>query len=398
MNQDRARARCIMRVFFHLAPGQEAEQDEVYKQLLCLVEDFTPRYQPRPQDLAVDLDLTGALRYLDRTPYEAGQVLALRALALQGVSTAIGAGNSVMVAAMAAAVTAPGRITVIDPDPAAVDAFLRPQPTARLPGVGPSTARTLKRFGIRTVGELADTPPATLARILGTTPARELHARACGIDDRPVQREALIRSTTVSHRFGSDELDPAEHHRALLALAEELGLRLRGTKEVCKGLAIVVRYADNTSTTRSKRLPEATAHTPALARTSLDLHRALGLQRARVRGIALRAEGLTAAEAAYHQLVLDPGDDKKRRIEQVADAARRKFGPQAIRPATLAAADRLARGVRQVKSDGCSSFGGTGRAGTSVPGASPAPYAAAPRWSAAGRRAGQAQDRPSGSR
>ncbi|MFE9558354.1 hypothetical protein ACFYOD_33395 [Streptomyces sp. NPDC006703] len=34
------------------------------------MEDFTPRYQARPQDWAVDLDLTGALRHLDRTPKE----------------------------------------------------------------------------------------------------------------------------------------------------------------------------------------------------------------------------------------------------------------------------------------------------------------------------------------
>ncbi|MEV5944388.1 hypothetical protein [Streptomyces sp. NPDC051994] len=38
--------------------------------MLHVVEDFTPRYQARPQHWAVDLDLTGALRYLDRTPKE----------------------------------------------------------------------------------------------------------------------------------------------------------------------------------------------------------------------------------------------------------------------------------------------------------------------------------------
>ncbi|MFI6056342.1 DNA polymerase thumb domain-containing protein [Streptomyces violascens] len=334
MSLDRARSRCVMRVFFHPGPGQDLEQDAVFGQLLQLVEDFTPRYQARPQDLSVDLDLTGALRYLERTPYEAGQVLALRALALHGVTTTIGVGNSVMVAAMAAAVTAPGRITVIDPDPAAVDAFLRPQPVALLPGVGPATARTLKRFGIRTVGELADTPPATLARILGATPARELHALAHGIDDRPVQRDALVRTTSCSHRFPVDELDAGEHRRALLGLAEELGMRLRGTKEVCRALTLTVRYADQTSTTRT--LAEATAHSAALARTAHDLYLLLGLQRARVTAISLRAEGLTSAERAHHQLLLDPDDDKKRTIEHIADTARQKFGPHIIRPASLA--------------------------------------------------------------
>ncbi|GAA2469534.1 hypothetical protein ACFPFX_25800 [Streptomyces mauvecolor] len=98
------RARCIMRVFFHPGPDHQADQDAVFGQLLVLVEDFTPRYQARPQDLAVDLDLTGSLRYLEGTPYEAGQVLALRALALHGAVATIGTGGSVAITAMAAAV------------------------------------------------------------------------------------------------------------------------------------------------------------------------------------------------------------------------------------------------------------------------------------------------------
>ena len=67
------------------------------------------------------------------------------------------------------------------------------------------------------------------------------------------------------------------------------------------------------------------------------LHDALGLQRARVRGLSLRAEGLGPAEHATHQLMFDPADDRARRIEAVADRAREKFGPGAIVPGTLAA-------------------------------------------------------------
>src|SRR5690606_40643966 len=51
----------------------------------------------------------------------------------------------------------------------------------------------------------------------------------------------------------------------------------------------------------------------------------LGLQRARVRAIALRAEGLGPAERASHQLTFDPVDEKVRRLEEVADRARAKF-------------------------------------------------------------------------
>jgi hypothetical protein len=53
--------------------------------------------------------------------------------------------------------------------------------------------------------------------------------------------------------------------------------------------------------------------------------------------IALRVEGLTPAAGASHQLTFDPVDEKVRRIEEVADRARAKFGPHVIGPGTLAA-------------------------------------------------------------
>ena len=60
--------------------------------------------------------------------------------------------------------------------------------------------------------------------------------------------------------------------------------------------------------------------------------------------------------------------------------------------------EQLIAQLTELIQDGCSSFGGTARGGTSVPGASPVPDAAAPHWSAVGRHSGQAEDRPSGPR
>lgn len=77
-------------------------------------------------------------------------------------------------------------------------------------------------------------PPAPI-RLLGAHAARELHARAHGLGDRPVRRTALVRSTSTSHTFEADALDLVAHRRVLLALADELGARLRTTGELCRG-------------------------------------------------------------------------------------------------------------------------------------------------------------------
>ncbi|MFJ3310895.1 hypothetical protein ACIPSA_49795 [Streptomyces sp. NPDC086549] len=146
---------------------------------------------------------------------------------------------------------------------------------------------------------------------------------------------SLPKSTTVSHGFDHDELDPDHHHRALLALTHHLGVRLRDDHVVARTLTLTVRYADRTTTSRTRTLPETTAHTLALTRTATGLYESLGLQRARVRALSLTAE-LTDAAAAVHQLTFDPDDTKARRIEAAADRARRRYGTDAVLPAALA--------------------------------------------------------------
>ena len=115
---------------------------------------------------------------------------------------------------------------------------------------------------------------------------------------------------------------------------------MRGEDQVCRSLALTVRYADRTgyaTITRTRTLPEPTAHSAALTAAAYRMYESLGLQRARVRAVSLRAEGLGPAERATHQLTFDPTDERARRIEEVADRARDKFGPGAIVPGTLAA-------------------------------------------------------------
>ncbi|MFE2094918.1 hypothetical protein [Streptomyces sp. NPDC059460] len=315
--------RTLLRIYFHLT---EPDAD-LYEQLLALLEGITPQVEAHPADYSADVSLTGALRYWQQDAAGLVGVIRLRALALHGVQTSAGAGPNRMIAAMAAAITPPGAATIVGNTPYDIAAFLRPRPAAALPGIGPAAARALDRLGIRTVGDIADTPLATLQRILGTAAGRQAHDRALGIDDRPIVPAAAPKSLSRTHCFDRDELDPEQHHRAVLGLVEQLGAQLRVNHEIAQTLTLTVTYADRTSTTKTRTLAEATAHTPALATIGRDLLNLLGLQRARVRTISLRAERLIPAEYAVHQLTLDTRDDKAHDLETALDRAR--YGPTA---------------------------------------------------------------------
>jgi nucleotidyltransferase/DNA polymerase involved in DNA repair len=240
-----------------------------------------------------------------------------------------------MLARIALRAARPGVTCAVPED--AVAEFLADQPVAVLPGVGAAAARTLCDYGLDTLGRVAAAPLSTLQRLVGAKAGRELHEKANGVDRGRVVPNAVSRSLATDRPFERDELDPERHRRALLSAAEEIGARLRAVDKVCRTLTLTVRYADRSATTRSRTLAEPTAHSAALARTVYGMYDALGLQRARVRAIALRAEGLMPAEQASHQLTFDPADERIRRIEEVADRARAKFGPRAVMPGRLAA-------------------------------------------------------------
>ncbi|MET8474541.1 hypothetical protein ABZY90_34200 [Streptomyces sp. NPDC006422] len=317
----------ILYIHFH-----DLTDEQLYHRLLALLAEFTPLVQALPPDAAL-VDVTGGLRYFGTDAPALAERIRARTGGLYGIRSTVGVAANPMLARMVAADGPPSAVRELPADLDAVTAFLAHKPAAALYGVGPATARTLSSYGLDSVGRIAAAPLGTLQRILGAAAGRRLHDAARGLDPTPVVPAAPARSIRVEHGFPQDELDRDRQRAALLALTDRLGLRLRSEEQTTRSLALTVRYADRSTTTRTRTLAEATAHTPALTAAAYDLHDRLALQRARVRSFTLRADQLVAAEQASRQLLFDPTDERDRRIEEAVDRARRKYGPDAVRPA-----------------------------------------------------------------
>ncbi|MGW0704424.1 DNA polymerase Y family protein [Streptomyces sp. NPDC002643] len=307
--------------------------EDQYTDVIELMYGVTPHVQAVPPN-AVQLDLTSALRYFELSPYDVVQLAKIRLKALYGIDSSAGLANNRMLAAMATDASAPGETTWV-PAGQAAD-WLYPRPVTALPGIGRTTSETLSKYGLHTIGQIVDLPAGTLQRLLGAGPARLLAERARGHDPRPVTPSEPAAHLVADLALERDCLDPAQQHRAVLGLADQIGQRLRKERQVAGRTTLTVRYADRSSTTRTRTLPEPTNHSPALAAASLGLLASLGLQRARVRAFSIRADDLLSADSVYRQLSLDPKDARIRAAEAAADRARRRFGPEAVRPAALA--------------------------------------------------------------
>jgi DNA polymerase-4 len=300
----------------------------------------TPLVEPLSLDEAF-LDVSGAVRRVGR-PAEIAQLIRDRVADEQGITCSVGVATTKFVAKLASTRCKPDGLLVV---PAAeVVAFLHPLPVGALWGVGEKTEAALTRLGLRTVGDIAHTPLATLVRALGQATGSHLHALAWGRDERAVVPHEPDKSIGAEETFARDVDDPEVVLRELLRLCERTAARLRAAGLAGRTVSIKVRFADFTTITRARTLPEATDVAAVLYATARGLFEALGLDRARLRLVGVRVEQLVESEFAPHQLQLGERARGRREVEQAADRAVLRFGSGVVRPASLVREDRTRRG------------------------------------------------------
>jgi DNA polymerase-4 len=266
-------------------------------------------------------------------PAEIGQLIRDRVADEQGITCSVGVASTKFVAKLASTRCKPDGLLVV---PAAdVVSFLHPLPVGALWGVGEKTEKELTRLGLHTVGDIAHTPVKTLVRALGQATGSHLHALSWGRDERKVVPHEPDRSIGAEETFSRDVDDPEVVRRELLRLAERTAGRLRTAGLAGRTVSVKIRFADFTTITRSRTLPEATDVGAVLYATARGLYDALGLDRARLRLVGVRVEGLVTSETAPHQLLLGERSRGRREAEQAADRAGQRFGRGAVRPASL---------------------------------------------------------------
>jgi DNA polymerase IV len=291
----------------------------------------TPLVEPISLDEAF-LDVRGAARRLG-SPRQIGEAVRAAVLDEQGITCSVGVASTKFVAKLASARCKPDGLLVVPADD--VVAFLHPLPVSALWGVGEKTETVLRGLGLHTVGDLAHTPTSTLQRALGPAAGAHLSALAWGRDERVVVPHEPDKSIGAENTFGTDVDDPRVIYRELLRLSEKTAARLRASGQVGRTVSIKVRFADFTTITRARTLPEATDVGRVVYDTARSLYDALGLQRARLRLVGVRVEGITDAEAAAHQLALDERQHGWRDAERAVDRASQRFGAGVVRPAAL---------------------------------------------------------------
>jgi DNA polymerase-4 len=335
MPSARARRVCPHAVFL---PGDHAHYGDVSGRVMGIFRSFTPLVEPISLDEAF-LDVSGA-----RRSQGDGLAVARRirdeVQAREGLICSVGVAPSKMLAKLASEAAKP-RASMAGPvpgegvhmiAPGEELAFLHPLPARALWGVGPATLARLERLGVRTVGDIAALPEATLVGVLGSAHGRHLSLLARGIDPRPVEPDQQLKSVGHEETFAHDHHEHEALAREAVRMADAVAWRLRRAGTAGRTVTLKVRFADFQTITRSSTLPVTVADGPAVAHAALALLAAVDPAPG-VRLLGVSVSGLTKG-AAQQLSFADLGGPSWHEVSGAVDAIRERFGDRAIGPAS----------------------------------------------------------------
>jgi DNA polymerase-4 len=341
MPSTRARRLCPHAVF---VPGHYDRYMEYSRRIHEVFNEFTPIVEGLGLDEAF-LDVAGARRLFGDGPQIAHAIRTELQTRL-GLWSSVGVAATKFVAKLASEAAkpkasmqgaVPGAGVVVVPAGDEL-AFLHPLPIEALWGVGPATGDRLRRLGVRTIGDLAELPAATLVGTLGKAVGQHLHDLSWGRDARAVEPDRATKSIGHEETYAIDHDDPDVLHREAVRMADAVGARLREADLAGRTVTIKVRFHDFATITRSHSLPAAIDEGPAIARVATTLLEQVDVS-AGVRLLGVSVSNL--APGGARQLSLDDVADAAAwtATTRAVDAVRDRFGPNAVGPAAIVGDD-----------------------------------------------------------
>ena len=252
-----------------------------------------------------------------------------------GLTISVGVSFNKIFAKLGSDYKKPDATTVIDRGN--WQAIVWPLPVGDLLGVGHSTQKLLRQYGVETIGQLAAFPRQTLETLLGKH-GTQLHDYANGLENSPVrpQHEAEpVKSVGNGTTFPQNLTRWEEVRSGLAVLSDSVAGRLRRQGLYCGGVALTIRNAQFRQFSRQVRLDAPTHLQKDIYQTALSLARQSWHAPDPIRALTVTALYLTDSADSFQQLDLLDGaaaqrEEKQERLEQAMDAIRGKYGKGAI--------------------------------------------------------------------
>ncbi len=318
--------RCPQAIFIEGSPAKYREYSGRVRKIL---RKFSPAVEMASIDEAY-LDLTDAERLLG-PPLKAAHDLHEAVRAETGLPCSLGIGGSRLTAKIGSGLAKPNGILHVMPG--SEPAFLAPLDIATIPGVGKTTQRKLRKFGIHKIGQIAGQEDGFLEDRFGKTGAA-LAGKARGEDtgawfSAPFVGRKAPKSFSHETTFGEDTVDSALIDATLAKLVQLAAQRLREHRLFGRTVQLKIRYSDFTTITRARTLDSPTRLDPVILKAIRELFKK---NRQRGRPVRLLGVHIGSLEDSEGQLRLIEKEQCRKwsRALQAADTLRDRFGESAV--------------------------------------------------------------------
>lgn len=185
------------------------------------------------------------------------------------LSCSIGIGPNKLIAKIAAGRQKPHGLTMVR-DGEVLD-FLAPLSVRELWGIGPKTGAKLAEIGVETISQLRAKTKKELMAYLGLKSGESAYRYARGIDEAPLEPHREAKSIGSETTFDADTLDAFVILKTMKSLVADVAQSVKKEGRKFKTVAIVVRFSDFETKTRSHSLEEASDDAKILETESLKL-------------------------------------------------------------------------------------------------------------------------------
>lgn len=298
---------------------------------------YTNQVEPFGLDEAW-LDVTGSAG-LFGTGEEISNSIRERIKTEFGVTVSVGVSFNKVFAKLGSDMKKPDAVTVITRENFKEKVW--PLPVESMLYVGASGSRRLRRWGVDTIGALANSDPASLEIWLGKN-GLMLYSFANGLDISPVLHmgeERSVKSIGNGTTFPYDLETESEIRTMFCVLAESVAERLREGGFLACGVQIAIKDSAFNTTERQTRLICPTNLSSELIDAAAALFKSRYTWEKPVRALSLRAFELLPDTACVQTAVYRDETARARResLERTIDGLRSRFGRRCVLRASLLA-------------------------------------------------------------
>jgi len=314
-------------------------QYEQYLKYSKLAREIYQRFTDQVEPYGMDecwLDVTASQSIYGDAISIAGQIRSMVREEL-GLTVSIGVSYNKIFAKLGSDMKKPDAITVIGRNE--YKEKIWPLPVADLFYVGGATEKKLCRYGISTIGALANTPRDSLRSLLGKN-GEMLWVFANGMDQSRVMQydfHSPVKSIGHGTTCTADLKNNDEVWKIMLYLTQDIGHRLRLHEMMAGGVQITAKDNSLASRQYQLRLPTATQSPMELAVAARSLFEKHYAWHAFVRAITVCAINLEPLCIPRQLTLFDNAARraKLQRLDDTVEKVRGRFGKRSIRPALL---------------------------------------------------------------